>query len=271
MTTTAQASPSQPSPAEALPRWDTSNIYSSLDGDDYRAAVSKLETLLSDFEQFADANQIRRRAELSAGDESWIAVLEEAVDRLNAWSLLAGTLQSFVYCFVTTDSYNTLAAKELSRLDLLGTRGQKLSVRLQGWIGSLAPQLDDAIAQRSKLAAAAFFLRHAARQSKYLMSEELEDLAADLVLDSGAAWGKLQGNVTSQLKVTLERDGKPQHVADHGGAKSVLRPRPRRARERLSGRAGRLGVDPHDRGCLLERREGHGVDPGQASRPRERA
>ena len=212
MTTTARASSAETSPVEKLPRWDTSNIYSSLEGDDYRAAVTQLETLLADFEKFADHHHIRRRADLPASDDSWIAVLEEAIDRLNAWSLLAGTLQSFVYCFVTTDSYNTQAAKELSRLDLLGTRGQKLSVRLQGWIGSLAPRLDDAIAQRPKFAAAAFFLRHTARQSKYLMSEELEDLAADLVLDSGAAFGKLQGNVTSQLKVTLERDGKPQQL-----------------------------------------------------------
>ena len=42
------------------------------------------------------------------------------------------------------------------------------------------------------------------------MSEDLEALAADLSLDGGTAFGKLQGNVTSQLKVPFERDGKTE-------------------------------------------------------------
>ena len=44
------------------------------------------------------------------------------------------------------------------------------------------------------------------------LSEELEALAADLVLDGGGAFGKLQGNVTSQLKVPFERNGKVEQL-----------------------------------------------------------
>jgi len=83
---------------------------------------------------------------------------------------------------------------------------------LQGWIGSLAPHLTDLIARDAYLGQHAYFLRDTARQSKYLMSEELEALAAELCLDAGAAFTKLQGNVTSQLKVPFERGGKTESL-----------------------------------------------------------
>ena len=44
------------------------------------------------------------------------------------------------------------------------------------------------------------------------MSEPLEALAAELCVDAGGAFGKLQGSVTSQLMVPLERDGKTEQL-----------------------------------------------------------
>jgi pepF/M3 family oligoendopeptidase len=57
-----------------------------------------------------------------------------------------------------------------------------------------------------------FYLLHTARQSRYLMSEELEGLASELCIDGGGALGKLQGNVTSQLKIPFERHGKTEEL-----------------------------------------------------------
>jgi pepF/M3 family oligoendopeptidase len=44
------------------------------------------------------------------------------------------------------------------------------------------------------------------------MREDMEALAAELCLDAGVAFGRLQGNVTSQLKVPFERDGKTEEL-----------------------------------------------------------
>jgi oligoendopeptidase F len=57
-----------------------------------------------------------------------------------------------------------------------------------------------------------FALNEAAEQSKYLMSEAEEILAAELTLSGGNAFGKLQGTVTSQLSVDFELDGKVQKM-----------------------------------------------------------
>jgi pepF/M3 family oligoendopeptidase len=196
--------------APSLPRWETSNIYSSLEGEDYRAAVVELQSMLDALESYFDVHEIRRVDATQQPDTTLAITLEEALELVNVWARLSGTLNSFVYALVSTNSYDTLAARELSKLEMLGTRGQKLRVRLQGWIGSLAPRWPQWLAARPKLASHAFFLRDSAHQSRFLMSEELENLAAELVLDAGVAFGKLQGNVTSQLKVPLARDGKTE-------------------------------------------------------------
>ncbi len=198
-------------PQANLPRWRTSNIFASLKSDDYRQACAALETMLDEFESFCDARQIRRATTVTS-DAAPAKALEEALDRSNALAHQLGTLNAFVFAFVSTDSYDALAARELSKLDLLAARAQKLRTRLQGWIGRHQSRLETWIAAQPKLAEHAFFLRDTAQQSRFLMSDELEDLAADLVLDSGVAFGKLQGNVTSQLKVPLERDGKIEEL-----------------------------------------------------------
>jgi oligoendopeptidase F len=205
-------------PAEYLPRWKTENIYSSLEGADYVAAFDELNQRVDSLTALFDKYEVRRsatpsRSPLSEGEGSALGnIVAQAIDGLNEVALRYGRLDSFIHAFVTTDSYNAVAAREASRLELLGTKRQKLEVRFQGWIGGLADVLTDLIAKKSSLQQHTFYLRETARQSRFLMSEELESLAADLCLDGGAAFGKLQGNVTSQLKVPLERDGKTEQL-----------------------------------------------------------
>jgi pepF/M3 family oligoendopeptidase len=198
--------------SDSLPRWDTTTIYSSLTGDDYRTAVEQLQTRIAEFESFVDAHGIRRTATNNEPDAAVADTLAEVIELANELVRRWSTLHSFAYTFVSTDSYDTQAARELSRLEIAGTQAAKLRVRLQGWIGSLTSRLPQLLAARPDLSAHTFYLHETARQSQFLMNEELENLAADLVLDSGVALGKLQGNVTSQLRVPLERDGKPEEL-----------------------------------------------------------
>ena len=206
------ATPATADAPEAL-RWNTANIFSSLSGADYRQAFQKLEADVAALEQAFDAGQIGRSAEstgasdLATTDAALADLLQQAIDGLNRLGLLASTLEAFIYAFISTDSYNTLAAREMSRLEVLDTRRRQLEVRLQGWLGSVAGRLENLLAIRPTLATHRFYLFDAARRSRYLMGEALEQLAAELCLDGATAFSKLQGNLTSQLKATLARDG----------------------------------------------------------------
>lgn len=196
------------SPTES-PRWKTSNIFPGLDSAEYAAACRELETRIAELERVFEALQIRRNS-VPADAAVAESQLGGLLGSLNELARQYGTLESFVYAFVSTDSYNAAAARELSKLEIVNTRRQKLDVRFQAWVGSLAESFGGEFFRRPALADHAFFLGETARQSRYLMSEELEALAAELCLDGGVAFGKLQGNVTSQLKVPFERDGKTE-------------------------------------------------------------
>lgn len=199
--------------SEAPTRWNLSNVYSSLEGDDYRAAMARLDADLTTLEQLFDTLGVRRLAQPPAKDLPRVAEsLEQVLAAVNNLWRLADTLESFIHAFVTTNSYDALAQREASKLDLLDTRRQKLSVRLQGWIGSLGDVLPDLAKDRPALQSHDYFLRRTAHLSRYLMAEELEALAADLVVDGGQAFGKLHGNITSQLKIPFERDGKTEEL-----------------------------------------------------------
>ncbi len=262
-------------PLEKLPHWDLSNVYSGLEAEDYQRDFARLQQSLSDLERLFDAQNIRRLADspppLRQPGAELSELLATVLEQVNQLSRLAETLSSYVYAFYSTDSYNAIAAREVSKLELLGVRRSQLAVRLQGWIGSLAPRLGDWIAGNRLLADHSFFLHDSARRSRYLMSEELEHLAAELCVDAGGAFGKLQGTVTSQLKVPLEREGRTENRADHGCAQLRFRSRSGLARARLSGRTARLGIDSQHRGRLPERRQGNGAHAGPPPGLAERA
>ncbi|HZZ73185.1 MAG TPA: M3 family metallopeptidase, partial [Pirellulales bacterium] len=205
--------PTSALPGESLPRWDVSKIFSSLEGNDYRAAFSELEAALADFEAFCDVNGIRRLSDpvdLLNSDAMLRLrdVLTTALQQANNMARQYETLEAFIYAFYSTNSYDAIAGRETSRLEVLETRRQQLAVRLKGWIGSLGDILDELIPGEPVLAEHAFFLRDTAEQSRFLMSEPLEALASELALDGGSAFSKLQGNVTSQLKVSWEQNGR---------------------------------------------------------------
>ena len=198
---------------ETPTRWDMTNVYSSLEGEDYLAARSAMESQIDDLATFFDQHEVGRADDPPAAtDEALAELLDDVLGRVNALSLLSETLEAFVYAFFSTDSYDALASRAISKLEILDTRRSQLGVRLAGWIGSLSPRLDSLIAVRPTLADHRFFLEDTAKQSQFLMSEELEALAAELCVDGGGAFGKLQGNVTSQLKVPFQRDGRTEEL-----------------------------------------------------------
>ncbi|MGE0605625.1 MAG: M3 family oligoendopeptidase [Pirellulales bacterium] len=198
---------SQPAVAD-LPCWNLSNIYSSVEAADYATAFSQLAGNINAAEKRFDELGVRRLdACPESADQPLANRVAEIVDRLNGLARLYETMDAFVHGLVTTNSYDAAAAREQSKLELLEVRRQQLDVRFKGWIGSLGPLLEGLIPLHHSLAEHAFYLRDTARQSQFLMSAELEALAAELCISGGGAFGKLQGTVTSQLKVAFARDG----------------------------------------------------------------
>ncbi len=189
-----------------------SNVYSALDGDDYKNDLEKVLKQFDELDKIIEDNKIARLDEPPTDIEGAAKIFDDLLNRFNEVFLTFKTLEAFVYSFVSTDSYNKDAGKSLSELEQVSVRMSKQVTRFQAWVGSLGDTFDKIlefgpVAKEHRLGLIEFI-----EQAKYLMSTELEDIAAELSLSGGAVMWKLQGTVTSQLKMPFERDGKTEDL-----------------------------------------------------------
>ncbi|MBT3315749.1 MAG: M3 family oligoendopeptidase [Anaerolineae bacterium] len=193
------------------PHWDLSNVYPGLDSAEFNQALKTLSSQINAFEAFF-ANKVSASSTQSSAEELG-KLAEEVLNRFNESNDLAETISSYIYSFISTDSFNQLAKRVLSQFEQIEVNLRMLGVQAQQWIGSIADRLPE-IMQVSELAQAhAFFLQETAEQSRYLMSEAEESLAAALSLSGTSGWEKLQGTVTSQLKIKFDLDGEEQELS----------------------------------------------------------
>jgi len=197
---------------KTLPRWDLSNVYSGLEGDDFVAQVAELQRQIDGLETLLREKGVDRLTHAPSGVPATAQVLEEVLHRLNQASHLYRTIEAFIYAFVTTDSYNAIAARRMSEIEQLGVRLSKCVTRFQGWVGSLSPILSLLYELAPTAREHQAVLHELAEQSRYLMETRMEDLAAELRLSGGGVMWKLQGSVTSQLKAPIVRDGKIEEL-----------------------------------------------------------
>ncbi len=187
------------------PRWDLSNVYPGLESAEFKAATAGHAEQVAELERFFDEHLDRLGPETPVGELA--PLLGETIDRFNALFEQARTIGPYIHSFVATDSHNLLARRLDSEFEMVGARLHQLRTRLEALAGRLAPVLDEVIAANSSAGGHAFALQEAARQSKYLMPEALEGLAAELSLSSTNLWSNLQGVITSQLSAELQVGG----------------------------------------------------------------
>ena len=194
----------------SAPRWDLSNVYPSLESKEFKAAVEDYKKQVAALEKFYKNKLSQATARTNAKDLA--PLVEKAIDQINKIQILSTTLYYYIYSFVSTDSRNKVAMKTISEFEQASLPMRQLMTQFTAWLGKLAPKLDQVIKNNKTAAAHAFMLKEAAEQSKYLMGEAEEALAAELSLSGGRAFEKLQGVVTSQLSVDFELDGKSQKL-----------------------------------------------------------
>ena len=194
----------------SAPRWDLSNVYPSLESEEFKAAVDDYKKQVAALEKYFKNKLSKANAKTKASDLA--PLVGKAIDQINKIQTLSATIVPFIYSYVTTDSRNKAAMKALSEFEQASLPMNQLMTQFTAWLGKLAPKLDQVIKNNKSAATHAFMLREAAEQSKYLMSEAEEALAAELSLSGGNAFDKLQGTVTSQLSVDFELDGKVQKL-----------------------------------------------------------
>jgi pepF/M3 family oligoendopeptidase len=194
-----------------LPHWDLSNVYPALDSDELKRDIAQTRSDLDALSTFLDQHHIGKGAP-AQDDAALQGALNGYLDRANDLLRRYATLRAYLHSFVSTDSFNQAARRMMSEIEPLGVQFNQIDTRFTGWAGDIRDALPR-LTTGGTAQAHAFYLREAAEQSRYLMSEAEEGLAAELNLSGGNAWTKLHGTVTSQLTVVFERDGKTEKLA----------------------------------------------------------
>ena len=97
------------------PRWDLSNVYPSLESDEFKAAIEDYKKRVAALERFFKSKLSKTDAKTKAKDLAPLA--GKAIDQINRIQTLAETIVPFIYSYVTTNSRDTVAKKTLSEFE----------------------------------------------------------------------------------------------------------------------------------------------------------
>ena len=195
---------------KTLPHWDMTPIYPGMDSQEFSDGFSNVVQDIENLTKLFDDYHIMKLSAEPAVDQDMIQAFETVIAQYNTVLEATETLAVYIMCFVTTNSYDTLAQAKLSELQQSMLILSQLGTRLTAWIGSLNVEV---LIERSPIAREhAFMLRKAKISAEHLMAPDEENLASELNLSAGTAWEKLHSDVTSQLIVSLELSGQKQEL-----------------------------------------------------------
>jgi len=190
------------------PLWDLTNVYPSIDSDEFKGAKDDFKNQLEGLEKYVQENGIDPNTTEIKEDNARLAkIITTFLEKTNAAYKLGWTINAYLSSFITTDSFDDVAKKEYSSLEPLAVRlSQHEDVLFKGWLGKLGERLPEIVKQNKYLEGHAFYLQEVVEQSQFMMSSAEEELASELSLSSGSIWSKLQGDMTSMLSWDVENE-----------------------------------------------------------------
>ena len=198
-----------PHPTDELPRWDLSPFFPSVTSRELTAGAEEYAAEIGRLQRRFDELDIRDGDPLEV-DDAVVAAAEEVIEAFNRLLTTMRQVGSFLYGVTSTDADDADAAGALSRYQAGVAPFATLDGRFDAWLSRLDLE---ALGARSPLAADhAYALERGAVAARHQMSEEQEDLAAELALTGGRAWAKLHGDITSRLTATVEDEALPMSV-----------------------------------------------------------
>lgn len=179
-----------------LPHWDLTQYFPSLDSEEFRQELDGVKRAIAE-----SVAQVERITQDSTANptESVTAYLQSSRDLYQR----IGLLYAYIGGHNAVNTRDALAIKAMSELQMSMIPIGMASTRFTAWLGD---QDVEQIIDESDIAAEhAFLLRQQKINASHLMSQPEEDLAAELTLSGGSAWGDLQDRISSQIMVTFEK------------------------------------------------------------------
>ena len=190
----------------ALPHWRMDTPFADINDPSLSHAILTLDDTITQLTTLFDTHHITKH---DTPPPVEVSIVEQVlVDMGNCYETIR-TLNAYIYCFVSTNSRDSVAQARLSELRQRMVRVSQLGTRLTAWAGTL--DVATLASQSHIVTTHRFMLEEAGRRAKHQMPPDSEALAAELNVSGGGAWARLHSNLTLQLSVQF--DGKSQPMS----------------------------------------------------------
>lgn len=189
---------------ENLPLWSVTDVHESLTSRSFvdslervKSDVGRLEALYDELGIRALPDGVSPTVDSETGNR-----LDRAIRDFNAVVAQTEILEAYVYATVATNTRDETAQALLSEIEVAGSRITPLLARLADFVCD--HDVDALSVVSSEARDHLGPLLRLAERSEHQMDESEEGLYAELSTTGSSAWGRLQGDITSQLTVDVE-------------------------------------------------------------------
>ena len=184
----------------ALPRWSVADVHQSFDARSFTDAMESAGAGVTRLEALFEEHNIRavtpRPVESSDGEAA-----DSVINTFNNVVEAQEILGAYIYATVSTDSRNERAQGLLSEMETLDARVSPLLARLADWVAALGTEQLATVSTEARDHLGP--LERLQARAEHQMSEVEEGLYSELGTTGSSAWGRLQGDLTSQLSTEV--------------------------------------------------------------------
>ncbi len=174
--------------------WNLDALFTGYETTAYQNTVNTVEHLIQEADAFANSLD-------KPGDEA--ARLTRYVEL--ASTLRKNVLKAFAYVNLrlATDAQDDASLAQMNRMQALSSRTTNFSTKVSKWIPTI-DNLSSLIDSHDTLKAHRFHFESINERAKHVLSDKEEAIIAKMSQTGSSAWGRLQGLLTSILKVDYE-------------------------------------------------------------------
>ncbi len=177
------------------PFWNLDSIFSSINSPQYIAAIEEYKTGMEKLE-----NLLHTASRFNFS--FWLKGFLDAQEKVLA---LSQSLGAYAYIIYSVDTTNTSYLNNISKIDELALRLQKIELDFKSVLSKNSAKLNDFFERFPQYTERRFLLEEAIADFKHKMSAKEENLAGDMQRTGGDAWDRLHEQIISNLK---DEDGK---------------------------------------------------------------
>lgn len=175
--------------------WSLDALFTSFDSKEFQESLPLVQSLITELDDFAN-NEFNDTVDASRKLKQFVELSEK---------VRVAIFKPYVYCSLTlsVDAMNEEARKYLSQMQVLSSRTTLAYTKYNKFVPQIE-NLNEIIENDPELKELSFHLTRIVDGSKYLLSDAEEVLVSKFTQTSSSAWGQLQSELTSTLKVEYE-------------------------------------------------------------------